>query len=442
MNIEEFNTILNTTRKSGTLDERFFVELLKYQKIVLRGAGSFGHEIGRQLLLRNVPIDKILYWDIRADEIQEIQGIKVVQPFTHMLPTEKGVIIHCIPNGSLSGSSILAELNKRGYTNVINGMALFESAFCEMREETGYDPKICLKTTVCNWDNCDRLMHFVRKDCRNPNNPGSDRLEFQVIAFVLSLKCTLSCTHCGQYINTYALQNKAQHIPYKQIKHDIDQFFDAVDTVGFVSVIGGESFLHPDFDKIIAAILEKPNFGVLGITTNGVCKITQKHLNVLKNNRTRVIFSDYTSELTSAQKKLFEKNVKKVTDFGIHCTVGKPVWVTPPTLAEHNFSVATMESMKSGCNSAKTCQTVQQGKLYPCGISPVVHALDIGDYTTDYIDLSKKNVRQSIQKLHAQKHYQSCNHCSGGGEHLTHSGTQGYSRKYDHLLKEIQIKAL
>jgi len=439
MDISTLNSSLEATRLFGHLDKEFLNEFVKYEKIVLRGAGFFGSEIGKQLIQHGIPANKIQYWDVRAQELQYVNGIEVVMPYISSQNTDDILVIHCIPNGSLSGSSILKELKNAGFRNILDGMALFEAAFCEMDLEKGFDAEVCLNTKVCNWDACDRLMNFVERDCKNPKYTEKELLSFQVIAFVLSLRCSLNCTHCGQYINTLAKRDMAHHIPVEQVIKDIDTFFDAIDTVAFVSVIGGEAFLHPDFDRIISKILEKQNFGVLGITTNGMCKITQKHLEVLKNNRTRVIFSDYTMVLTPQQKKLFDENVRKVAEFGIHYTVGQPVWTTPPTLKSQDFSLAHMTAMKAGCNSVKTCQTVQNGKLYPCGVTPYVDQLGVIEEFSDYIDLDGVDIRPKIKNLHAQSHYQSCNNCAGGGEHLDYAGRQGYDNRYDHLLEGINI---
>lgn len=441
MSLVSLQKQLDATRQMGHLDTSFFDALNGYDKIVLRGAGRFGKEIGQHLLEQGVPARKMVFWDVRAQDLKSLHGIPVRPPFESDERLQDTLVIHCIPNGSLSGSTIRAELVQHGYQNILDGMALFEAGFCQMRSEEGYRSEVCLNTTVCNWDACDRLMHFVKRDCSNPRlTESDDRLAFQVMAFVLSLKCTLSCTHCGQYINTYEQQGKAQHIPLAQLKHDIDRFFDHIDTVGFVSVIGGESLLHPDFDKVIRHILTKPNFGVLGVTTNGVCKLTEVHLSALKNTRTRLIFSDYTTVLTGKQKALFEQNVQKAKDFGVNVTVGAPVWAEPPSLESMGFNESEMTQMKTNCNSHKTCQTIQNGRLYPCGIAPVVHELDAGHYDTDFISLDEQELREKLIALQSRPYYQSCDHCGDGGKHLTHSGEQqGYHSRYDHLLKGIEV---
>lgn len=440
MNAEILKAKLEEVRLTSTVDDDFFEQLHQFERIILRGAGNFGSEIGLKLLEFGIPKEKLLFWDIRADELPERHGIKVTKPFISSEPSDAILIIHCIPNGSLSGSTILTEMHQHGYSNILDGMALFESAFCLMRSDTGYDAKNCLNTEVCNWTNCDRLLAFSERDCGNPKKTDTDDLlSFQVMDVFVSSKCTLGCKDCGAYMNVYAEQESAKHISFEQIKHDVDVFFDAIDTVGFLSIIGGEPFLHPKFSLIISHLLEKPNFAVMGITTSGICKISNEDLKVLKNDRTRVIFSDYTHGLTDKQKRLFAENIQKVKEFGIHYTVGEPVWATTPSLKHHDCSTSELKSMKDNCTSTKTCQALLNGRLYPCSTTLAVHELNVDEYDTDYISLDSPNLREAIKELHNQESYGSCSRCTDGGAAVSRSGVQARDSRFDHVLEGISI---
>ncbi len=60
-------------------------------------------------------------------------------------------------------------------------------------------------------------------------------------------------------MNEYPL-NKRIDVPTDRILEDIDKFFDAMDSVGTVTVMGGEPFMHPDLSIIIRKLLEKEKF--------------------------------------------------------------------------------------------------------------------------------------------------------------------------------------
>lgn len=433
-------TLLEIARRGDAENTDEIVDYLKsFDQIVLRGAGKFGTAFGEFLLRNGIPAAHLVYWDIRANELKSLNNIPVHLPFSFIGSTANTLAINCIPNGSLSGSAGRKEFEDAGYGNYLSGMALFEALMCDIRPETGFRPEVCIKTTFCNWCACKRLPSMLYRQC-NENAPAAvtDKLVFTVATFAISQKCTLQCTHCGQYINHYAAEERI-NFPLQRVLTDIDRVFAAVDAIGYVSIIGGEPFLHPALNEIVGAILAKANFGVLGITTNGVCDISDEHLQFMRNARTRIIFSDYTVALSEKQKKLFDKNVERVAAAGISYTVGQPLWATPPSLIDQQFPAEIRTAMKAGCNSTETCKTIQNGVYYPCSTTAGVGSHHLADYPSDWVVIdqthSAAELRASIQRVDNRPYYESCNHCAEGGEPLAIPGGQGIGKRYIHIGK-------
>jgi organic radical activating enzyme len=421
--------------------EALFGYIKSFQTIILRGAGKFGTSFGATLLQHGIPTTQLCYWDIRAQALNSVNGIRVVEPFAEQPEREKTLVINCIPNGSISGSIGEADFRSAGYQHYLSGMAVFEAVMCAMKAETGFDAKVCIDTTFCNWCACKRLPSLLQKQCQADNpNDFTDQLVFPVATFAINQKCTLQCTHCGQYINHYQAHERI-NFPLERIRTDIDCLFAAVDSIGYVSIIGGEPFVHPGLSEIIELILSKRNFGVLGITTNGICDISDQLLKQMKNGRTRVIFSDYTVALNEKQKQLFHKNVSKIAAAGISYSVGQPLWATPPSLLEQDYSEARKIAMKSGCNSTVTCKTIQNGVYYPCSTTAGVGSHHIADYESDRVLIdatdSPATLRRKIQLIDGQHCYQSCSHCGDGGEVLKIPGEQGIGQRYIHINKQL-----
>ena len=68
------------------------------------------------------------------------------------------------------------------------------------------------------------------------------------ITLIINQRCSLKCKCCTSYMNEYPLEER-KDIPLDRIYDDIDKFFDAMDSIGTVTVMGGEPFMHPDISK-------------------------------------------------------------------------------------------------------------------------------------------------------------------------------------------------
>lgn len=405
--------------------------------VILRGAGKFGTAFGAFLLQAGMRAEQLCYWDLRASELMAVNGVPVRLPFSAESERDQTLIINCIPNGSLSGSVGEQEFREAGYDHYLSGMALFEALMCGLKADTTFDSKVCIETTFCNWCACQRLPSLLERHCEREHlNDFTDRLSFPVATFAINQRCSLKCQHCGQYINHYA-QDERINFPLERIRTDIERIFAAVDAIGYVSLIGGEPFLHPALNDVVDLVLVQPNFGVLGITTNGICEIRDEHLRTLQHPRTRLIFSDYTTSLPELQRRLFEKNVQRATEAGISFTVGQPLWSTPASLRSLNLPETTLIAMKAGCNSRHTCKTIQNGVYYPCSTTAAMGSHHLAEFPEDWVRIddtrSAQELRDRIRAVEERTHYDSCDHCGEGGEILALPGEQGISNRYQHM---------
>lgn len=401
-----------------------------FETIVLWGGGNLGKAIGAKLLEMEIPVT--VYWDIRAMELGNIHGLKVMEPFHGDFPKDKTLVVACIVNGSSGGGWAKALLAENGFSRVLDGMSLYEAIVCPITRHGKANPRLCLGSIMCNVCACDRFLNNLKNETTVP--AGEERLDFNVVTFIVNQKCSLECKHCGQYMNSYP-HEKRVNIPLASIKRDIDKFFDAVDMVGVVSIIGGEPFLHPDINDIVAYILSKDNFGALNVTTNGICNITEDMLRGFDSDRVKVTFSDYTKSLSPRQVAVFLANVDLVEKMGIIYSIGTPIWSLPSSLSQKDHTVAEMTAMKRECPSIWLCMSVKNGRFFPCSKTEPVHSLGIVDFETDYVDIansaSAKDLKEDLRSVLARDYYQTCRYCGGDcGELLEQPAEQGVSERY------------
>jgi len=409
--------------------------LNSFEHIILWGAGNLGTVIGRKFAEMKWPVTA--YWDLRSQDIGSLNGVRVLEPFTGGFAQDKTLVVFCITNVFIS-SVLVKQLADKGYRHVITGEDMYQGIICPFSSEEDLDIRVCRDLPVCNVCTCKRLDNIIRrKNERKSIFEQYENLHFPNITFVINQKCTLSCEYCYSYMNNYPSEDRI-NFPLERIREDIDRFFNAVDSVTLVPVIGGEPFLHPDISEIVKTFLKKKNFGVLNVTTNGICKISGRQLEGFHDDRARVFFSNYLDCLTPSQVELFHKNIDFVRSQGVATVVYNttPQWTVPVTLNDKHHSDAQIVDMKSRCMMNPTNgKYVKNGFFYPCTIIDSVHNLHLADYPDDYLEISgtttDAELRALIREIMDRPYYRTCRHCGDRGQLTEKAGVQGY-RDYTH----------
>ncbi|MDR1648288.1 MAG: hypothetical protein LBR88_09715 [Zoogloeaceae bacterium] len=417
----------------------FRAEIMAYingfSHVILRGGGGFGRVIGKFLLEIGVDRNKLCYWDIRAGELREINGIPVLSPLSENLDREQTLAINCLNNHAALGARIWDRvLVSEKHQHYIQGMDLFSALICKIKSRL--ETRGCFN--ICERSNCKRLLGIVvKKKPHSGSGVVPDRLVFPSMAFIINQKCTLQCAHCNQYMNHFPEEGSI-HFSLQQIIQDIDVVSDALDAILSVSIVGGEPFLHPDLPEIIEHMSSKNNFGPLTIGSNGVCKISGACLKVMEKLNVQVRFSDYRVSINEKQKKLFDANVRKLSTRGISHFVASVAWSLPSTLTAQHHSEQHKIQLKKNCPGLGLCERVANGVYYPCPVSCTVDSLHLADYGSDKVILdprcSPEEMREKIRAVQAAPFYQCCDYCGEKDRAaLPQPGEQGISLRYAHL---------
>ena len=217
------------------------------------------------------------------------------------------------------------------------------------------------------------------------------------------------------------------HLSIKQLK----QFFDAVDSVGSVTVMGGEPFMHPNLAKIIHKLLTKKNIGLICIATSGTYPIKDEQLEGLNHPTVNVSFSNYEESINENQRNLMYKNIEKIKSANLSYTVGvtMPEWIVPSTLYKIPMTEAQLINKKGNCKQPPRCMMIKDGKLHPCDFAAAIYHLHIADYKTDYVDLdSTDNMAEMKEKIKTYidlPYYHACQHCHSP-QIVSKAAEQGY----------------
>lgn len=426
----DLHLLYEDCHQGNPIDVQELINYLKnYQYIYLWGAGNLGNEIGKKLLEYGVPVTA--YWDVRASSLQTLHGLKVIEPFQTEGTQENTVVIFCITS-SFVHDYCLTDLAKNGFVNVVRGDYLYEGLICPYNNTTQF--LACRNTKACDVYTCHKNETFHRRNLGVDKLPPEQQLYFKNITFIINQKCSLKCKYCYSYTNAYS-EDRRVNFSTEQILSDIDVLFDTIDGVKIIPLIGGETFLHPDVDRIIKKFLEKDNFGILNVTTNGICKIKEEHLAALQDRRIQVVFSNYKNSLSNRQCDLFEENVERVRLSGAQTIVltETPQWTIPTTLWNKNYSLEVIKNKRAACRTPLICKYAKNGKFFPCTVADSIYNIGIADYPNDYtlLDpaLSREEIRANIHRLLNRSYFDSCRHCEGtcGTDGITaNAGKQGY----------------
>lgn len=408
LEIKEYYKLAHSGIKLTDEQNNEMIEYIKsFDHVIIWGGSYLGAAIGKYLLSKDVDIEN--YWDLRYEELKEVNGIKVIMPFTTK-DAKSTLVIFCIGNNVIRGT-LLKELKKKNYVNVLRGDFLYEGTVCPFDISTGIESKQCQGSMCCRAMFCERIENIVKAK-HNRENP----LSIFHITLTINQKCSLKCKCCTSYMNEYPI-NMRTNIPYERIEKDIDAFFDSVDSVGSVTVMGGEPFMHPDISKIIHKLTAKESIGLICIATSGTYPIKDDQLEGLVHPRVNVSFSNYEQSITEKQREVMYQSIEKIRDAGISYTVGvtMPEWIVPSTLYDKNMSEEKMMLKKKNCKHPPRCMMIKDGKLHPCDFAAAVHHLGIADYKTDYVVLddfqSGEELKQKIKDYIDQPFYRVCGHC-------------------------------
>jgi len=400
------------------------IEYIKsFSHVILWGASFQGAAIGKKLLQLGVTIEN--YWDLRWEELNEVNGIKVIPPFTSE-NKENCLVIVCIGNRVIQ-KNLVINMKEHGYRDFIYGDYLYMGLLCPFNKKTGIKAKRCTGTMECRQIYCHRIKGILSGGFES----SEELLFLPSITLIVNQRCSLKCKHCTSYMNEYAMEERVD-FSLEQICHDIDTFMGAVDMVGTITVMGGEPFMHPDISKIIEHLCKWNNFGLISIATSGTYPIKAEQLEGLYDERVNISFSNYTPAITENQRNMFYKNIDFVKQSGVCHTVGlySPEWIVPPSLISKERTDEDITERKAECTH---WHQIKNGKVHPCDFSMSIYSLHVADYPSDYVDLnqdiSREELRKQIKEYDSRPFYESCRYCGYaiGEKRLTaQAAEQGY----------------
>lgn len=102
------------------------------------------------------------------------------------------------------------------------------------------------------------------------------------ITLVISVKCSLRCKDC---VNLMQYYNEPYDLGIEELMSEMNEFFDLVDELMEISIVGGEPFLYEDLDKLIQYLISNEKINSIRFTTNGTVVPKESVLNLMSHKK-------------------------------------------------------------------------------------------------------------------------------------------------------------
>jgi pyruvate-formate lyase-activating enzyme len=387
-----------------------YAYLKSFGDVILWGASFTGKAIGEKLLSEGVDFTE--YWDLRADELQSVIGRRVTPPFAKEYDRKRTLVIICVPNHVVL-PQIQQELIHGGY-RYLRGDILYSGICCKLNRFTGLSAEHCWASRECRSVICRRAENILKS--RFPRSKHGERIDLQYGVFIITSKCNLRCKYCVQFISNYETARMV-NVPVENVKRDIALYLGMLDTVGTISVMGGETFLHPDLGEIAREFCKYDNFGFISFPTNGLVPISERQLDGMQDKRIIVPFGAYRHIATERQRETYAKNIELLKKSGVTFveSVTIPTWLDSGKLTRFTDSTECMSVRKKRCPTPPRNLQVRDGRIYCCDRSVAMHAMGAIDYPNDYFELAEPVPlavkREKFHEYVNKDFYYTCAHC-------------------------------
>lgn len=223
------------------------------------------------------------------------------------------------------------------------------------------------------------------------------KLVFREFDISITSYCTLSCEYCNMQMRKFYSKEFFQ---IEAIKREVDIYFQWVDDVQYLGVLGGEPFLHPQLCEILRYIAAnyRKRIRTLEVLTNGTCMPTEEFWELCKEYNISIQLSDYSKGLPVIKRKI-EKFTEEIEKRHITCNVIRyDNWLDFGLNEDLNESEEQLEAKFSACNNP--WRSVYQDKFYYCHLQTSAYRAGITDVDEeDFFDLSNYSEGRKVELL-------------------------------------------
>lgn len=251
-----------------------------------------------------------------------------------------------------------------------------------------------------------RQAYFYKQD----SFVNADKLLLFSLDVVVTERCSLRCGKCSNLMQYY---HTPKNFDVHRIKDSLDQILDIVDGIYELIILGGETFMNPDFHLLLDWYIDNPKIKTIVILANATIFPQEKILKKMLHRKIVMRISDY-GELSGKLKEWAAWCESNHVEYEI---VRMDKWQDCGNLEKHNYSSNEIKYVYKTCE-CKDTPTLLDGKLYNCPYA--ANAVNLGamyeeEVARDQFTLDDSvNIKERLREfLFDRKYLEACDYCEG-----------------------------
>lgn len=242
------------------------------------------------------------------------------------------------------------------------------------------------------------------------NNGYLDKTYLPYCVLCITSKCSLRCKNCAAFITRYKPQ-KDYSLEY--IRRNFGLILEVIDGIQELELMGGEPFLHGEFDAILQWCIEQPKIHAVKIVTNGTIMPRELTWQIMKHNKVKLVIDNYGN-----LSRVFDELVARAQESGVRYEEQNlQKWYQLEPVVKRDMPEIDLKRIYHNCNF-RTCIGMTNGRFYHCNVAGHMNTVGLlTDQESDYVQLENREwdlnkLRDAIRGLLAIDYLKACNYCN------------------------------
>lgn len=242
------------------------------------------------------------------------------------------------------------------------------------------------------------------------DNGYCDKIYLPYCVLCITSKCSLRCKNCAAFITRYKPQ-KDYSLEY--IKKNFSMLLEVIDGIQELELMGGEPFLHSEFDAVLQWCIEQKKIHAVKIVTNGTIMPKESTWQIMKHNKVKLVIDNY-----GKLSRVFDALVLRAQESGVRYEEQNlQKWYQLEPVVKRDIPVNDLRKIYHNCNF-RTCIGMTNGRFYHCNVAGHMNTVGLlTDQESDFVQLENREweleeLREAVRGLLAIDYLKACDYCN------------------------------